>query len=318
MVNNENSILVTGGAGFIGSHLTEKLLKLGYTVICYDNFDDFYDIAIKRQNLNFAQNYKKFKLFEADINDKAALNRCFNQYKLDCVVHLAAKAGVRPSIADPIGYFSTNVLGTLNLLQVMKEQCVKKMVFASSSSVYGNNTKVPFSESDAVDNPISPYAASKKAAELLCHTFHHLYDFDIFCLRFFTVYGPRQRPDLAIHKFTEMIKNNQPIPVFGDGTSSRDYTYIDDIIEGVVKSIELVKGYEIINLGESKSISLTNMVATLEEALNKTAIKQHFSIQPGDVSTTFADITKAKEIIGYEPSMDFERGIQEFVKWKLT
>lgn len=316
--NTHKSILITGGAGFIGSHLIENLLRFGHTVICYDNFDDFYDPSIKWQNLKTAIQHPDFKLLEANILDRDALQNCFDQYSFDMVIHLAAKAGVRPSIIDPLGYYQTNVMGTLNLLEMMKTHEVTKMVFASSSSVYGNNPKVPFCESDFVDNPISPYAASKKAAELLCHTYHHLYHFDIFCMRFFTVYGPRQRPDLAIHKFTEMILKDEPIPVFGDGSSARDYTYIDDIVDGLVKAIEKVKGYEIINLGESQTISLSRMIETLEKEIGKKAKKTIYSMQPGDVVTTYADISKANQLIGYNPAWNFDDGIKKFIKWKSS
>jgi UDP-glucuronate 4-epimerase len=310
------NILITGGAGFIGSHLSERLLNQNHFVVCYDNFDKFYDEDIKRKNLSHALRSDHFKLINADINDKVALHSCFQQHKIDLVFHLAAKAGVRPSIDDPEGYYVTNVLGTLNVLEVMRHNNVKQMLFASSSSVYGNNSKVPFSESDPVDTPISPYAASKKAAELLCHTYHHLYRFNIFCLRFFTVYGPRQRPDLAIHKFTEMILNEQPIPVFGDGSSSRDYTYIDDIVDGLLKAIDKLNGFEIINLGESRTITLKRMIETLENFTGQKAERQTLPSQPGDVSLTFADISKAQSLIGYEPKWEFEDGIKQFISWK--
>jgi UDP-glucuronate 4-epimerase len=314
----KETYLITGGAGFIGSHLTERLLKLGHTVICYDNFDGYYDEAIKRDNLFNSLKQKSFQLVEADINDNSALNRCFSQFNIDLVIHLAAKAGVRPSIVDPDGYYMTNVIGTLNLLEMMKDHKVSKMIFASSSSVYGNNLKVPFCESDSVDNPISPYAASKKAAELLCHTYHHLYEFNIFCLRFFTVYGPRQRPDLAIHKFTNMIMNNNPIPVFGDGSSLRDYTYIDDIVDGLVRAVEKVKGYEIINLGESRTITLNRMIKAIEAETGKTAKRIEHPMQPGDVMTTYADISKAKHLLDYNPVWSFEAGIKKFIEWKRS
>lgn len=312
------NILITGGAGFIGSHLAERLLALKHFVVCYDNLDKFYDARIKRQNLANVSCSERFRFIEADINDNEALGQCFSDYKFDLVVHLAAKAGVRPSIADPLGYYQTNVIGTVNLLEAMRKANVNHLLFASSSSVYGNNTKLPFSESDPVDNSISPYAATKKAAELLCYTYHHLYQFNIFCLRFFTVYGPRQRPDLAIHKFTEMILNDQPIPVFGDGASSRDYTYIDDIVDGLVKAVAKVRGYEIINLGESQTITLSRMIETLEKEIGKKAKKTTYSMQPGDVATTYADISKAKQLLGYNPSWNFDDGIKKFIEWKSS
>ena len=246
------------------------------------------------------------------------IDQVFIQHKIDVVVHLAARAGVRPSINNPEEYYSTNVLGTLNILNAMKKHAVSRMIFASSSSVYGNNRKVPFAENDNVDYPISPYAATKKASELLCHTFHHLYNFDIFCLRFFTVFGPRQRPDLAINKFTDLILEGKNIEVFGDGTSARDYTYITDIVDGITASMNVLKGYEIINLGESRPIQLTDMVDALALSLNKPVNKINKPMQPGDVQVTFADITKAKKMIGYEPKWNFNDGIHEFIKWKLA
>lgn len=314
---NRSSILITGGAGFIGSHLADRLLKSGHKIICIDNFDPFYPEGIKRKNIKSALMSQNFRLIEIDIRDVQKLEKCFSVNGIDLVIHLAAKAGLRQSIADPKEYYDVNVIGTLNLLETMRKYDVKKMIFASSSSVYGINSRKTFSETDNVDFPISPYAATKKAGELLCNTYHHLYDFDIFCLRFFTVYGARQRPDLAIHKFTDRILNNQPIDIYGDGTSSRDYTYIDDIIDGLVFSIEKVKGYEIINLGESRTISLNKMVETLEKYLKRKAIKNLLPAQPGDVITTCADILKAKELLGYSPKWKFEDGIQEFIKWKL-
>jgi len=311
-------ILITGGAGFIGSHLVERLLLDGHKVVCYDNFDPFYDAGIKRTNLRSIMQHPDFVLIEASILDVANLNDCFDYYDIDLVIHLAAKAGVRPSIADPKSYYETNVNGTLNILEAMKNHSVKKMIFASSSSVYGNNTKVPFSESDFVDHPVSPYAASKKAVELMCHTYHHLYEFDIFCMRFFTVYGPRQRPDLAIHKFAELILNDQPLPVYGDGSSSRDYTYIEDIIDGLMKAIDNLKGYNIFNLGESRTITLLQMVESVKKHIGKKIKINSLPMQPGDVLTTFADISKAKEILGYNPSWSFDEGIKKFIEWKRS
>jgi UDP-glucuronate 4-epimerase len=317
-VKEKIKILVTGGAGFIGSHLIDRLLKMGHHVVCIDNFDPYYSESIKRKNIESVLTNENFSLVPCDIRHKGDVEKCFASHKFDLVIHLAAKAGVRPSIEDPEGYFDVNVIGTLMLLEAMWKFGIKKLLFASSSSVYGNNPKVPFAETDNVDFPISPYAATKKACELLCHTYHHLYDFDVFCLRFFTVYGPRQRPDLAIHKFTDHILRNLPIDVYGDGTSARDYTYIDDIVDGIVKSIGSLKGYEIINLGESKTISLNKMVTTLENFLEKTAIRNQVPMQPGDVNVTNADISKAKSFLGYAPSTEFEEGIRKFIKWKLS
>ena len=303
--------LITGSAGFVGSHLADKLISLGHRVIGIDNFDNFYAKNIKKHNILSAIKNPNFIFIEADITHQNELFDVFSKYNFDCVIHLAAKAGVRPSIKYPSEYFKVNVDGTVSILEAMKQFGVKKLINASSSSVYGNNPKVPFSETDSVDYPISPYAASKKAGELVCHTYHHLYGFDIFCLRFFTVYGPRQRPDLAIHKFTEKIINSQPIDVYGDGSTARDYTYIDDIIQGICLAIEKVKGYEIINIGESKTISLSKMISVIEEKLNKKAIVNRLPMQPGDVNLTNADISKAKQILGYNPIWKFEKRIEE-------
>lgn len=310
-------VIVTGAAGFIGSNLVEKLLQDNHFVIGLDNFEDFYDPKIKRKNIQKASGNKNFILAVGDIRNKLFLEKIFISHKIDLVVHLAAKVGVRPSIQSPELYYDINLMGTLTLLEVMKKANVKKIVYASSSSVYGNNKKVPFSEEDSVDNPISPYAATKKAGELLCHTYHHLYDFDIFCLRFFTVYGPRQRPDLAIDKFTRLIMEGKSIPFYGDGSTERDYTYIDDIIDGINKAIKNLKGYEIFNLGESKTITLSKMVSTLENALGKKAILERLPFQPGDVNRTYADITKAKIKLGYNPKFTFEDGINNFISWLL-
>jgi len=310
------TILITGGAGFIGSNLVDTLLRLGNKVICYDNFDNFYDRTIKENNIKEALKNPSFILQEADIRSMECLQDCFNEQRPDIVIHLAAKAGVRHSLENPELYYDVNVLGTLNILEAMKKFGIKKMIFASSSSVYGNNKKIPFAEDDPVDTPISPYAATKKASELLCHTYNYLYNIDIFVLRFFTVFGPRQRPDLAIHKFTNLIKEGKPIPFYGDGYESRDYTYIDDIIQGIVKSLEKLKGYEIINLGNSKTIKLFEMVKCIENALQRKAIIEKYPKQPGDVLTTFADISKAKNLIDYSPLTAFNEGVINFIKWK--
>lgn len=323
----ESFTLVTGGAGFIGSHLTETLLKSGQKVIVLDNFNAFYDPSVKRGNLKEVKAMMVkacipedcLHIMEGDIRDAEQLDKLFATYSIQLVVHLAAMAGVRPSLSAPLLYNDVNINGTLNLLEMCKKYGVKKLVFASSSSVYGNNQKVPFAEDDFVDHPISPYAATKKAGELLCHTYHHLYGMDIACLRFFTVYGPRQRPDLAIHKFTRLIFNDEEIPFYGDGTTERDYTYIDDIIDGVVKAIRWVQAsqgrYEIFNLGESRTISLKEMVATLEKEIGKKVKIKALPMQPGDVQRTYADITKAQKILGYQPTTAFEEGIKQFVQW---
>ena len=294
------------------------MLDLGNKVVCIDNFDLNYSREVKNRNLELALANVNFELIEGNINHPEDLKKCFRGEKPDTVIHLAAKSGIRPSLGSPEEYYTTNVFGTLNVLEAMRNFDVKRLIFASSSSVYGNNKKVPFVETDNVDAPISPYAATKKASELLCHTYHHLYDFDIFCLRFFTVYGPRQRPDLAIHKFTEHILNDKPIEMFGDGSTARDYTYISDIIKGIVSSVDKLKGYEIINLGESNVISLKHLISSLEKHLNKTAIIKKQPMQPGDVVNTYANIDKANKILGYNPTWKFEEGIKEFIKWKLS
>ena len=258
---------------------------------------------------------KNFQFYEADIRDSNALNTIFASNKINVVMHLAAKAGVRPSIDSITEYYDVNINGTVALLESMRINEVTKMLFASSSSVYGNNTKVPFSENDSVDNPISPYASTKKSGELLCHVYSHLYNFDITCLRFFTVYGPRQRPDLAIHKFTKLIDEGKPIPFYGDGSTSRDYTYIDDIVNGISCALNNLEGYRIYNLGESRVINLKKLVETIENILGKKAILNQMPLQQGDVNITYADISKAKSEIGYNPKYDIETGIRKFVEW---
>ena len=322
------TILVTGGAGFIGSHLSERLLKEGNRVLVIDNFNNYYDPAIKRNNVEEVKktcienniSLDNYKVFEGDIRDNEFLKEVFSN-KIDSIMHLAAMAGVRPSIEDPSLYYDVNITGTVNLLERCRENNIKQFVFASSSSVYGNNEKVPFAESDRVDNPISPYAATKKSGELLCHTYHHLFDMNIACLRFFTVYGPRQRPDLAINKFTSLILEDKEIPFYGDGTTSRDYTFIDDIVAGIVSSINYVntdeKVFEIFNIGGDKTVSLMEMVETIEEVLGKKAKINRLPMQPGDVNRTCADITYSREKIGYNPQTTFKEGIQKFINWKL-
>lgn len=311
------NILVTGGAGFIGSNLCEKLVDAGHNVICLDNFNNFYDPEIKRDNIKSLITSERFQLFEGDIRENNNFEKIFQSSSIDIVIHLAAMAGVRQSINNPMLYYDVNVNGTIVLLEAMKKYNLKKLIFASSSSVYGDNTKVPFSEEDIVDFPISPYASSKKAGELICHTYHHLYKFDVFCLRFFTVYGPRQRPDLAIHKFTNLILKNLPIEIYGDGNTERDYTYIDDTVNGILNAIDKVKGYEIINLGESRSIKLIYLIDTLEKSIGIKVHRINKEMMPGDVIKTFADISKAKRILNYNPKFDFEEGINLFLNWKL-
>jgi UDP-glucuronate 4-epimerase len=309
------SILVTGGAGFIGSTLCEKLVRLNQKVVCVDNFNNFYNPLIKKNNILNLTEDKNFILYEADICDREFLKKIFNENKIEIVIHLAAMAGVRPSIENPLLYEKVNIEGTINLLECLKEENIKKLIFASSSSVYGGNTKVPFSEKDNVDLPISPYASTKRAGELICYTYHHLYDISAFCLRFFTVYGPRQRPEMAIHKFTRKIFNGEEINIYGDGSSSRDYTYIDDIISGITASIDALKGYEIINLGNSHPATLSGLIKIIEKASGINAITKFEEMKPGDVFTTFADIGKASGLLSYDPATPLTDGIGRFISW---
>jgi UDP-glucuronate 4-epimerase len=306
--------LITGAAGFIGSHLSERLLREGWMVVGVDNFDNFYDPGIKRGNIEKCLKDDNFRLVEADIRDNAAMNELIGE-GFDIIVHLAAKAGVRPSIEQPLLYADVNINGTMVLLEAAKKQKIEKFIFASSSSVYGNNKKVPFSEDDNVDFPISPYAATKKAGELICHTYHHLWGISISCLRFFTVYGPRQRPDLAIHKFAALIEQDKPIPVFGDGSMMRDFTYIDDIIDGTVAAMEKCNGFHVYNLGESQPITVNDLIDEIEKALGKKAIREYKPRQPGDVERTFADVTKAANDLGYKPSTSLRDGLEKFTAW---
>ncbi len=308
-------LLVTGGAGFIGSHLVEKLLSEGHRIVCLDNFNDYYDPLIKRKNIQNVSDQKEYELIEGDILDISLLQKIFSQHQFDIVVHLAARAGVRPSISEPLLYEKVNVQGTMHLLEQCREHAVDKFVFASSSSVYGANKKVPFSEDDPVDNPVSPYAATKKAGELVCFTYHKLYNISVNCLRFFTVYGPRQRPDMAIHKFARLIYNSSPIPVFGSGKSRRDYTYIDDILQGIRGAIDFCNGYHIYNLGESKTIELHYLIDLLQRKLDRKAVIDYLPDQPGDVPITFADISLAKKELNYNPQVGIEEGIDKFTDW---
>jgi len=308
-------VLITGAAGFIGSSLADDLLAKGFSIMGIDNFDSFYTRDIKETNISNALKHNLYSFQEGDIRDMKFLDSCFSGFRPDIIIHLAAKAGVRPSIKDPASYYDVNVNGTLNLLEAMRRNKIGRMLFASSSSVYGNNKKIPFAESDNVDFPVSPYAASKKACELLCHTYHHLFDMDIFCLRFFTVYGPRQRPDLAINKFTRALLNDEPITLFGDGSSSRDYTHISDILQGIGQAMENLKGFGIFNLGESNAISLKELVALLENSTGKKADIKYFPMQDGDVLRTFADISRAKSVFGYNPVVNIADGIRNYVEW---
>ena len=308
--------LVTGGAGFIGSHLVDKLLAGNHQVTVIDDFNDFYSPAIKRENIAKHLLSPHYRLLEGDIRDNGFLDKVFSAAPYTAVIHLAARAGVRPSLEQPVLYQEVNVAGTQNIFECCRQYGIKKCLFASSSSVYGINSKIPFSEEDNIAQPISPYAATKAAGELLAHVYSHLYDIQILCLRFFTVYGPRQRPDLAINKFTRLIDTNQPIPVFGDGTTRRDYTYIDDIVAGILGALSYQDTkYEIINLGNSATVVLKNLIQTIEQALGKQAIINWLPSQPGDVPQTYADVTKAARLLGYQPQTSIEQGIAQFAAW---
>ena len=310
-------LLITGGAGFIGSHLVDRLLTTDVEQITViDDFNDFYDPSIKRANIREHLKDPRYKIFEIDIRNGAALDQLFASNTFDCVVHLAARAGVRPSLSEPQLYSETNINGTVNLLELARQNNIKQFVFGSSSSVYGINAKVPFSEDDPIRQPISPYAATKAAGELLCHTYSHLYGLRCVCLRFFTVYGPRQRPDLAIHKFARLITQGKPIPVFGDGTTRRDYTYVDDIIDGVIAAMNYDRSdYEVINLGESRTVELNELISLLEKELDTHATIDRQPPQPGDVPQTFAEISKARALLGYDPKTQIEEGLHRFVEW---
>lgn len=309
------SILITGGAGFIGSNLIQSLLN-DNKIICVDDFNDFYDPEIKKNNIKDYLNNKNFTLYKINIEDKKKLSQIFIKNKIDLIIHLGARAGVRPSIINPDSYIKTNICGTNNLLELSKEFNIKKFIFASSSSVYGNSKRSPFSESINVNKPISPYASTKLAGEQFCYIFYHLYKIQIICLRFFTVYGPRQRPDLAIHKFTKLIEKGLPITVYGDGSTKRDYTYIDDIIQGIKGAINYNKsGYEIINLGESQTVSLSYLIELIENELGKKAIINRLPMQDGDVEMTYANISKARKLLNYNPTIKIEDGINKFVEW---
>ena len=311
-----DTILVTGCAGFIGSHVCELLLKTGYKVIGVDNFDPFYPRAIKQKNLSHFIGHKDFTFYETDITNGLAN---IQEEGISVVVHLAAKAGVRPSIEDPAGYNLTNITGTQKVHEFMQAKSIRKLVFASSSSVYGNNKKVPFNEEDNVDNPISPYAFTKKAGELMNYTFHHLYKIDIINLRFFTVYGPRQRPDLAINKFVKKIANNEPLVLFGNGNTARDYTYIDDTTAGILAAIRYCMGhenvYQTVNLGNNSPVSLTDLVDTIYSIMNRKKQLIYEPMQPGDVDITFADIEKAGLLFNYHPQMDIITGLKKYIDW---
>ena len=309
------TILITGGAGFIGSHLAERLLDRGRRVVCLDLFDTFYDPAVKRRNVAAALAHPRYRLVEGDIRDERLANDLMGEERPAVVVHLAARAGVRPSIEQPLLYQDVNVRGTAVALDACVRAGVDRFVFASSSSVYGNNEKVPFSEDDPVDHPISPYAATKKAGELLGYTWHHLHGIHFWGLRFFTVFGPRQRPEMAIHKFTRAIDRGEEVPLFGDGASRRDYTYIGDILDGLERCVERVRGHEILNLGESRTTTLSELVDMISRGLGKPARIRRLPAQPGDVEQTWADVSRARTLIGYEPRTSVEEGLRLFLDW---
>jgi UDP-glucuronate 4-epimerase len=310
------NFLVTGGAGFIGSHVCERLLRDGHGVWAFDDLNNFYDPQFKQRNLREIQSLAKpFEFVHGDITDAAVLAEIFSAVKFDQIIHFAARAGVRPSLEQPALYQRVNVEGTVNVLEAARKSGVKKIIIASSSSVYGTNSKVPFSENDPIFSAISPYAASKLACEALGHVYHHIYKMDVTMLRFFTVYGPRQRPDLAIYKFAKLISAGKPIPVFGDGGAARDYTFVSDTVDGVIAATKKEFGYEIFNLGESETISLSRMIELLENALGKKAIIDRQPLQAGDVPITFADISKAREKLGYNPKVKFEDGVKLFADW---
>jgi UDP-glucuronate 4-epimerase len=305
-------VLVTGGAGFIGSHLCQRLLVRGDELTVLDNFNDFYDPALKREN---ARLLSGARLVEGDIRDQRLVQRLFQEEHYEALVHLAAMAGVRPSLQDPLLYGDVNLRGTQILLRELERRPELRLVFASSSSVYGANERVPFREQDDIHHPISPYAATKRAGELLCYTHHHLYGNPVACLRFFTVYGPRQRPEMAIHSFVRRTLARQPIPFFGDGSTRRDYTYIDDIVDGIVRALDRCAGYEIYNLGESRTVSLAELVALIGELTGVEPILDRQPLQPGDVPITYADVSKARARLGYEPSTPLPEGLARFLAW---
>lgn len=319
-----STIFITGAAGFIASSTSEILLKKGYDIVGIDNFCDFYDVSLKRKNVEIVkkvaeENGRSYKLIEGDIRDADLINKILDENKIDACIHWAAMAGVRPSIENPKYYVDVNINGLMNILEGLKNHDIKKLVFISSSSVYGNNKKVPFSEKDNVDNPISPYAATKKAGELICYTYHSLFKMDINCLRYFTVYGPRQRPDLAINKFTRLLLNGEHIPMFGDGSTARDYTYISDIAEGTILSLEYLLNhedvYDIFNLGGSHPISLKELIDLIGKTVGITPIIDELPMQAGDVNITYSDYSHAKEVLGYEPKVRINEGLKNFVDW---
>lgn len=308
-------VLITGVAGFIGSSLCDDLLADGVEVVGLDNFDPYYDPAIKRSNIRAAEASSGFRLVEGDIRDRATVDRLVAETRPDAIVHLAARAGVRPSIENAPLYVDVNLDGTIHLLEACRSHGIPRFIFASSSSVYGARPAEPFSEDDPVDHPVSPYAATKKAGELLCHTYHHLHGLNVTSLRFFTVYGPRQRPEMAIHLFTRRIDREEEITVFGDGTARRDFTYISDIVQGLRAAISHSSGYRIYNLGGGNTVQVREVIASLEERMGRTARVRHLPAAPGDVPNTLADVSRARRELGYRPEFDFAEGLERFVDW---
>lgn len=308
-------ILVTGGAGFIGSHLTRRLLTRGDRVTVLDDFNDFYDPARKRENIAPFLSQAGYRLVEGDIRDAALVDRLFAEGSFEAVVHLAARAGVRPSLSEPILYEEVNCIGTLRLLEAARKHGPNVFLFGSSSSVYGINEKIPFAEDDEINQPISPYATTKRTGELLCYNYHHLYGFKVACLRFFTVYGPAQRPEMAIHKFTDLLAHGKAVPMYGDGSSRRDYTYVDDIVDGLLATLDHPPGFEILNLGGAETTALSDLVTWIAEELAVPARIDYLPAQPGDVPITYADVTKASRLLGYSPKVPIREGLKRFVAW---
>jgi UDP-glucuronate 4-epimerase len=315
MKNKQQKILITGGAGFIGTNLTKTLLEQGESIFSIDNLNNYYSPDIKEKNIEQFKDNPNYTFQKLDIKDQEALEQIFKNNKFDAVIHLAARAGVRASIENPSKYIQTNIQGTLNLLECLKETPNTKLIFASSSSVYGNITEVPFKEDMNITAPVSPYAATKLSTEAICYTYHHLYKINMAGLRFFTVYGSHNRPDMAHYKFTQAILEGKPITKYGDGNTSRDYTYVDNIVEGIIACINANLNFEIFNLGNNTPITLNQMISTLEETLNKKAIIEEKPIPQGDVMHTYADISKAKRLLNWEPKTPYREGVQKLVNW---
>ena len=312
-----SGILVTGGAGFIGSHLVERLLARGDRGVVLDDFNDYYTPALKRHNVSGVLEYANYTLVEGDVRDLEVLKQVFHTHDVRRVVHLAARANARTSLRNPLLYETVNVRGTLNVLEACRSQGVENLLMASSSSVYGNSSRVPFREDDPADRPISPYAATKRCAELLCYNFHHLYGIPMACFRFFTVYGPRQRPDMAFHLFARQIVSEETIRMFGDGSTRRDYTFISDIVDGLVSALDRPQPFEIVNLGNTKTVELRRALELVQKAMKQEAKIERHPEQPGDVRLTNADVSKAKRLFGYAPKVDVEEGMERFVEWFL-